>query len=158
MELSELIVVSTVTISTILISLWFCFFFTSQTSHMDLLNNNQVEEGGTRRKKKKSDTRLKASESSSRRSSISLAGGDTAGNQNEIETLQKRLTNSEKQLVETKMKNLKLLKMLETAEERNRDQTSQVEALEVCIKRPNVTENNFWIHIYRAPCVNLLRK
>ena len=72
-----------------------------------------------------------------------MAGGNTAGNQNEIETLQKRLTNSEKQLVETKMKNLKLLKMLETAEERNRDQTSQVEALEVSIKSPIVTENNF---------------
>ena len=50
--------------------------------------------------------------------------------------IQNRLVDTERQLVEVKMKNLKLLKMLETAEERSKHQASQVQSFEVLKNLP----------------------
>ena len=128
LELGELLFL---TVSTILISLSFCFCFTSQTSQIGLLKNNKVEEEVTRHKRKKSDIHWKSSKSSSRRGSVSVAGCNITENQNELEMIQNRLVDTEKQLIEVKMKNLKLMKMLETAEERSKHQASQVKSFKV---------------------------
>jgi len=125
-----------VTVSTILISLSFCYCFgvSNHDGQMDLINNNQ-EGDMIRKRKKKSDIRRgsvtqtqQSSVSSSRRSSMSITGhvGSMGVQNNQLVGMQARLVATEKELVEIKMRNLKLLKLTENLEEKNRNHEAQL--------------------------------
>lgn len=129
-----------VTVSAVVISLSFgyCFTVTNQGDKIDLINNNQETgtEATSRRRKKKSDQRRgsvtiarQSSVSTSRRSSMSMTGQATSMvvQQEQLVVMQTRLVATEKDLVEIKMRNLKLLKMTENLEEKNRTQSGQIE-------------------------------
>merc|ERR1719228_2709332 len=90
-----------------------------------------------RRRKKKSEGRAgsvtltrHSSVSTSRRSSMSVTGHPTVGQQDQLVVAQSRLVVLEKELVEIKMRNLKLWKMTEKLEEKNRNQECQIEQYE----------------------------
>eukprot|EP00092_Neocalanus_flemingeri_P000766 GFUD01000813.1.p2 GENE.GFUD01000813.1~~GFUD01000813.1.p2 ORF type:complete len:233 (+),score=106.51 GFUD01000813.1:166-864(+) len=128
-----------VTVSAVVISLSFvfCFTVTSHADQLDLVNNNQEAgtEATSRRRKKKSDQRRgsvtltrQSSVSTSRRSSMSITGqvGGMVVQQEQVLVMQTRLVIAEKEMVEIKMRNLKLLKMTENLEEKNRKQEVQI--------------------------------
>jgi len=125
-----------VTMSAILISLsfWYCLNLNSQAGKVDRMNNNQeslVESAARRRKKKSENRRGSVSISSSRRSSMSVTGmGGMGVQQDQTVVMQTRLVEAEKEVVEMKMRNLKLLKMTENLGEKNRAQDVQIEQLE----------------------------
>ena len=142
LETAEVILV---TVSAIVISFSFCYCFTvnNHTGQMDIINNNQEVETTNRRKKKKSDNRRgsvnqtrQSSVSSSRRSSMSITGqvGSTGVQQEQLAAMQARMTATERELVEIKMRNLKLLKLTENLEEKNKNQGIQIEKFEVRYK------------------------
>ena len=64
---------------------------------------------------------------------MSMTGqvGSMVGQQEQLGGMQARLVATEKELVEIKMRNLKLLKMTENLEEKNRNQENQIEKFEV---------------------------
>ena len=142
LETAEVILV---TVSAIVISFSFCYCFTvnNHTGQMDIINNNQEVETTNRRKKKKSDNRRgsvnqtrQSSVSSSRRSSMSITGqvGSTGVQQEQLAAMQARMTATERELVEIKMRNLKLLKLTENLEEKNENQGIQIEKFKVRYK------------------------
>ena len=66
---------------------------------------------------------------------MSMTGqvGGMVGQQEQLGGMQAKLLATEKELVEIKMRNLKLLKMTENLEEKNRNQENQIEKFEVRI-------------------------
>ena len=93
-----------------------------------------------RKRKKKSDIRRgsmtqtqQSSVSSSRRSSMSITGqvGSMGVQSHQLGGVQARLVATEKELVEIKMRNLKLLKLTENLEEKNRCHEAEMEDFQV---------------------------
>ena len=130
-----------VTVSAIVISFSFCYCFgvSNHAGQMDLINNNQ-EGDMIRKRKKKSDIRRgsmtqtqQSSVSSSRRSSMSITGqvGSMGVQNHQLAGVQARLVATEKELVEIKMRNLKLLKLTENLEEKNRCHEDEMENFQV---------------------------
>ena len=66
---------------------------------------------------------------------MSMTGhvGSMTGQQEQLGVMQARLVATEKELVEIKMRNLKLLKMTENLEEKNRNQENQIIKFEVSL-------------------------